>query len=300
MSVQYVQHRHVVHHESAEVISTNLCDDFATMHLSAPQIAAAARPGQFISVLCPRHDRPLEVFDSANDWAMRFRAQRASAPGLGPLLRRPISIHDAAADRICILFKLVGRGTHMLAGLKPGTRLDALGPMGNGFDLDGEFRTALLVGGGAGIAPLPFLARRLQQAGKTLVVVLGARRKPPVSPHLFSALGATVHVASEAPIQGAYHGLCTDLVESVLSTIHLEQPRAFACGPAPMLRRVASLCSTASVPLQVSLEQRMGCALGACMACVVQVFGPHGLSRPVRVCTEGPVFDSQKVDWNAT
>jgi len=296
------EHRPAVHDVRAEVVaSARRGDGFAHLTLHAPAIASAAQPGQFVSVLCPTERRHLGAFDTAEAWAQAYRKSPATAPGSAPLLRRPISTHRATRDgRLELLFKVVGRGTKLLAALGESDRVDVLGPMGHGFDLDGRYDTAVLVAGGAGLAPMPLLAERLHEAGKKIAVIAGAKDVFPMSMSFFSDLGAEVFCASETPRDGVYHGLCTDLLERSLQARAPggQALRAFSCGPWAMLRVVAALCAQHAVPLQVSLEQRMGCALGACMACVRKVFDDQGHAHHVRVCTEGPVFDAEKVKWD--
>ena len=302
MALQYTEKRPTVYRARARVAAIAIQGNgFASLTLTAPTIAQAARPGQFVTVVRPSQARPLRTFDTPEAWAAAYRAAPSRAPDSPPLLRRPISIHRATTQgQVTLLIRAVGRGTRELAALGPDDYVDVLGPMGNGFELSGDYETAILVAGGAGLAPMLFLAESLHRMGKKLVIIAGVKEDFPMPMTVFSDLGAEVLLASESPIKGVYHGLCSEPLEQFLSRRrqHGQTHRAFACGPWPMLRRVAELCAQHNVPLQVSLEQRMGCALGACMACVRKVLDHDGRPQNLRVCTEGPVFDAQKVKWD--
>jgi len=305
MKVSYTEKQPRVHCTRAKVVSSrDLPDGFARMKLIIPAIARQAKPGQFVSVLCPTDDRRVRMFNTAEDWAAVYRRKPARAPGSPPLLRRPISIHQVGKNgTLELLFKVIGRGTKLLSCLKSRDHVDVLGPMGNGFDLSGRYDTAIIVAGGAGIAPMPYLAKTLHKMKKKVVIIAGTKDVFPIDMSLFSSFGAELLLSKETRHRGYHHGLCTELLEQYLDkcgrrTCHSVQ--AFSCGPKAMQHAVAKICSKNSVPLQVSLEQRMGCAMGACMACVQKVLNKQGYSdaHNVRVCTEGPVFDGEKVVWN--
>ncbi|MBA3006617.1 MAG: dihydroorotate dehydrogenase electron transfer subunit [Proteobacteria bacterium] len=237
--------------------------------LNAPDIAAAAVPGQFVMV--------------------------QTAQGLDPLLRRPFSIHQINSEGLLqILFKVVGRGTERLAQCRTGEQLSILGPLGNGFNL-GESGNACLVGGGMGIAPLLFLASRfLQQShgGVTPRVILGARNREELVPLMgdFLALGIEVLAATDDGSFG-YHGLVTD----VLKTLNLtSQSSVYSCGPKPMMAAVHHLCQKENIPCQVSVETVMACGMGACLGCAV----PLKAGGYAHVCSDGPVFEAGELLWS--
>ncbi len=237
--------------------------------LNAPDIAAAAVPGQFVMV--------------------------QTAPGLDPLLRRPFSIHQVSSEGLLqILFKVVGRGTERLAQCRAGEQLSLLGPLGNGFVL-GESCNACLVGGGMGIAPMLFLASRfLQQShsGVTPRVILGARNGEELVPLMgdFLDLGIEVLAATDDGSFG-HHGLVTD----VLKTLNLtSQSTVYSCGPKPMMGAIHHLCQKENIPCQVSVETVMACGMGACLGCAV----PLKAGGYAHACSDGPVFEAGELLWS--
>jgi dihydroorotate dehydrogenase electron transfer subunit len=182
-----------------------------------------------------------------------------------------------------------------------------MGPLGKGFSLPSEVGTQFLVAGGIGVAALFALSQRMQAGGHRCTVFIGGKTKEHVlCVNEFRGLGAEVYVATEDGSAG-FRGMITDMVGSFLQD-HPVPSGLFACGPVDMLRAIAELAESRSIPCQVSLESRMACGLGACLGCVVRTrenpsFGSEGLpdnERGVsfkRVCSEGPVLDSQEVDW---
>ena len=203
-------------------------------------------------------------------------------PGL--FLRRPISVCDWDGEAVTLLYKVVGAGTEEMSRFAPGTELDMLTGLGNGFDLSASGSKPLLVGGGIGVAPLYRLARELLSDGKRPAAVLGYNsREEMIYADEFRALGAEVTVATADGSCGV-KGFVTDALP--LSGTY---DYVFACGPAPMLR---ALDGAVSVPGQFSLEERMGCGFGACMGCVHKAKGFHK-----RVCKDGPVFRREEIVW---
>ncbi|OQX11234.1 MAG: hypothetical protein BWK76_19460 [Desulfobulbaceae bacterium A2] len=252
--------------EKAEILAMQaLTADMYRCRLHAPQIAAAARPGQFVMV-------------------------RVSQ-GLDPLLRRPLSIHRVDRVTVELLFKVVGRGTALLAAAAVGGRLDLVGPLGHGFSEDTS-TPVLLEGGGMGIAPLLFLAARLRAAapGQSLPVLLGARHRGEleVLAEDFVGVGCEVHVATDDGSLG-HHGLVTEL----FSRVARPGARVAACGPWPMLRAVACQCREQGYACEVSLETMMACGLAACLGCAV----PRPGGGYAHVCKDGPVFAAGEVVW---
>jgi dihydroorotate dehydrogenase electron transfer subunit len=231
--------------------------------LEAPEIAAEARPGQFVMVAC----------------------------GGDTFLPRPFSIHRVDGGRLALLFKVVGQGTRWLSQCKKGGRLDIFGPLGNGFTVFPESNNLLLVGGGMGIAPLCFLADYAAGEGKKVTVIQGARSAAcllPVAcpqklydkgvlPVSFQCLNAT-----EDGSEG-FKGLATQLVPHYLKGID----QVFACGPAAMYRTMARMPELKGIKnIQLSLEIMMGCGTGVCYGCTIKT--KKGLKQ---VCKDGPVFE---------
>ena len=176
----------------------------------------------------------------------------------GRLLPRPFSLCLAPAGELAFLVDPIGPGTEALCALEPGEEIRVLGPLGHGYRLDVE--RPLLVGGGIGIAPLPYLA---QQLGGSPPVVLGFRSEE-------HAEAAALLPGAEVVIDPT---LVTELIEPGFDVL--------ACGPEPMLQAVAALCPSA----QLAREAPMACGYGACYGCVVEIEG-----QLKRLCVEGPVL----------
>ncbi|SDL75981.1 dihydroorotate dehydrogenase electron transfer subunit [Sediminibacillus halophilus] len=203
------------------------------------------------------------------------------------LLRRPISIADIDGNgNITIIFKISGRGTDMLSKRTSGSRVNALLPCGTGYPVDNlKLDTALLVGGGIGVPPLYYLGKTLAGSGTRIISILGFQKAEHVFyKEKFAELGESIIVTDD----GSYgeKGLVTDC----LSKMDIDFDCFFSCGPTPMLRAVTNKLS--GRPGYISVEQRMGCGIGACYACVVPVKGETGFKK---ICKDGPVFAANEV-----
>ncbi|WP_044893829.1 dihydroorotate dehydrogenase electron transfer subunit [Bacillus alveayuensis] len=207
-----------------------------------------------------------------------------------PLLRRPLSICEIDPERkqFTMIYRKAGLGTSLLARKMPGERLDILGPLGNGFPLEAaaEGQTALLVGGGIGVPPLYELSKRLVEKGVHVIHVLGFQHKDVVFlENEFAKLGET-YVAT---VDGSYgvQGVVTDVIRQHEFTFDV----LYSCGPKPMLKALEQAFPHKNVYL--SLEERMGCGIGACFACVCRV--PNSDTAYRKVCNDGPVFKAGEV-----
>ena len=200
------------------------------------------------------------------------------------LLRRPISIHDVDKERntMKLLVQIVGKGTRKLSELKVGEVLNLIYPLGHGFSVAGE--RPLLVGGGAGIAPLLYLAKCYKNKGVEPVILLGGRTKElipvreafePYGKVYYAtedgSLGEKSLVTQHSCFEDAYDHICT-------------------CGPTPMMKAVGRYAGEKGIPCEVSLENMMACGIGACLCCVCDTDEGHKC-----VCKEGPVFDVKKL-----
>ncbi|MDF2926969.1 MAG: Dihydroorotate dehydrogenase electron transfer subunit [Paenibacillaceae bacterium] len=208
-------------------------------------------------------------------------------PGTDPLLRRPISIceADTAKGQFTMIYRAEGKGTRQLAAKQPGDYVDVLGPLGRGFPVQeaspGE--TALLIGGGIGVPPLYYLSKQLLARGVRPVHVLGfAAQEDVFYQDKFSALGETYLATVD--------GSCGDkgFVTDVIAERGLTFDVLYACGPTPMLKALDVLYR--DVKGFLSLEERMGCGVGACYACVCKVQGDETGLAYRKVCKDGPVF----------
>jgi len=210
--------------------------------------------------------------------------------GLDPLLRRPISIssYNYEQKSLTMIYRKDGRGTSMLAELRPGMFVDILGPLGNGFPVDevsiGD--TALLVGGGIGVPPLYELSNQLVAKGVNVIHVLGFQTASAVFYEEEFLKNGETYVATA---DGSYgrKGFVTDVMKE------LQFDCIYTCGPTPMLRAIEQNYQDKKVFL--SLEERMGCGIGACFACVCKKKDdPTGVSYK-KVCSDGPVFRAGEV-----
>ena len=243
--------------------------DIVRLTLDAPDIAAIARPGQFVMVACG---------------AMQ-----------DPLLRRPFSVHSCYPNgRVQLLLRVVGRGTALLAATLAGQELSLLGPLGRGFGPPAADGEVCLIGGGIGSAPLFFLAQWLVGQGIFPLVLLGAGSEKDHLPLLqeFRELGCAVHVSTDDGSLG-HHGFVTGLLPSLSDKIS----KVYACGPEPMMAAVAHFCASQDKPLacEVSLETHMACGLGACLGCAIPI--PGRTDAYQHVCKQGPVFQAEEVVW---
>ena len=212
-----------------------------------------------------------------------------------PLLPRPMAIYrtrrgEPAGARVDLLYKVVGRGTALMAALRRGESVHLVGPLGRGFAEPRAGERALLVGGGTGIASLRGLAERAAQGGAS-VVMLGARSATDLMGREdFEALGVELRIATEDGSAGR-RGLVTELLAEALGAPG--PSRVYACGPTPMMRAAARLAAQGNAACQVSLENRMACGFGVCLGCAVPRVG-EGFDL---VCRDGPVFSAERLRW---
>lgn len=209
------------------------------------------------------------------------------AQGLDPLLRRPLSICDVDKERsqLKLIYRAEGKGTRLLANKIPGETVDVLGPLGKGFPYKSRKvgEKAVLIGGGIGVPPLYYLSKLLNEQGVEVVHILGFQSAEHVFfEEEFKALGET-HVVT---VDGSHGG--KGLVTDMLSKWSLDSWDAmYSCGPTPMLQALAELFADTE-NAYLSLEQRMGCGIGACFACVCHT--PDSAVSYKKICSDGPVF----------
>lgn len=204
----------------------------------------------------------------------------------GFFLRRPISVCDAEGDMLTLIYKVVGTGTEFMRELTPGQSLDLMTGLGNGFDISGEFKRPMLLGGGAGAAPLYLLAKKLCETGKNPEVVLGFNSADEVFlSRDFASLGCETIITTADGSTGI-KGFAPDGA----AVFHTMPDYIFCCGPKPMLRAVYDAFD---LPGQYSFEERMGCGFGACMGCSMMT--SEGAKR---VCRDGPVFKREVLIWD--
>lgn len=206
------------------------------------------------------------------------------------VMPRPFSIVEIEGNVVSVLIKVVGRNTKAYSELKPGERIGVIGPQGSAISIDKNTESCILVGGGIGGAALIFLAKEMIAQKKCCTVLLGARDKNQISGIcFFEKYGADVMTITE--VGEGQIGFVTDLLEE--SVAKDDGALVVACGPKPMLKKVAEVCSESGNPCLVMLEEVMACGMGSCKGCAV--FGKDGSVK--HVCTDGPAIDADWIDW---
>ena len=265
---------------AAVITNTRLSDDYSVLALEAPEIAGLARPGQFLMV---------KATHSAD-----------------PLLRRPFSIFEILRDKsgapigVSLLNKRIGTATRLLYDVEPGAHVACLGPLGRPFEPVDAPSQAWMVAGGVGLAPFLTLAEALAARGTPATLFYGARRASELYyVDAFERLGVTTVLSTEDGSRGM-KGYVTAPLEQAFSALQPDEAvRLYVCGPTPMMRAVSAIARANNQPCDVSLEQVMGCGLGGCYSCVVLTRQPGAAPHFVRSCLDGPVFDADRIVWEA-
>lgn len=248
--------------QSKLIKKEQLKEDIFKFTLEAKEIVDVAKPGQFIEI---------RVTD-----------------GLDPFLRRPISIYNMDKEKgiLEIIFRVQGKGTEILSRIKEGENIDIVGPLGYGvFKFEG-YKNIAILGGGIGVFPLYELAKQAKKEAK-INTYLGFRNKEAVLlEEEFNKVSNKLVITTD---DGSYkiHGFAINELKKDIESIDC----IFACGPLPLLKAVQNLAKEKNIPCQISLEEKMGCGLGVCLGCAVEVVA-GGYEH---VCKQGPVFDSNKV-----
>jgi len=226
-----------------------------------PEIASLIQPGQFLNV-------------------------RVSE-GIFPLLRRPFSVCDVEGESLILMFNILGEGTKILAKKHIGETIDILGPLGNGFNLNGHYDTAIIVAGGLGAAPFPYLIRKIGDK-KNIKCFVGGR-----SSHEVIQYGMKNVQTSTDDGSLGYKGNVVDLLRENLNSIISFKPKIFACGPNAMLRALKEFVIKNNIECEASTECAMACGFGICQGCPIEA-----VNQPEKyylVCKDGPVFNVRDV-----
>lgn len=238
-----------------------LAEGIYSMWVQAEDIARSAKPGQFVSLYCKDGSR---------------------------LLPRPISICEINKQQgaVRLVYRVTGKGTSEFSDLKAQDTIEVMGPLGNGFTLEGK--RALLIGGGIGIPPMLEVAKQLTCEKQ---IVLGYRDVTFLEKELASF--GEVYIATENGSKGTKGNVLDAIREN-----QLEADIIFACGPTPMLRGVKAFALEQGITCQLSLEERMACGIGACLACVCKTkeVDHHSNVKNTRICKDGPVFYAEEVE----
>lgn len=241
-----------------------ISDQIYSLWLHADDIVREARPGQFVSVYCRDESR---------------------------LLPRPISICelDKESGRLRLVYRAVGAGTQEFSSYGPGETLELVGPLGNGFPLDKGYEKPLLIGGGIGVPPMVELAKWLPG---DKAIVSGYRNGDLFLKEELSR-NAALYVATEDGSAGTKGNVLDAVREN-----RLEADAIFACGPAPMLRALKAYAAEQGIDCYLSLEERMACGIGACLACVCtsKDVDAHTNVKNKRICKDGPVFAAEEIE----
>lgn len=200
----------------------------------------------------------------------------------GFFLRRPISVCDCAEDRLVIIYKVVGAGTEAMSRMKPGAELDILTGLGNGYDISRAGDHPVLLGGGAGVPPMYWLAKELRKEGKRVTAILGFNTEKEIFyEDEFRELGCDTVVTTVDGSCGV-KGFVTDALPE-------DHTYFYTCGPEPMLKAVYRAAKTSG---EMSFEERMGCGFGACMGCTCKTIAGYK-----RICKDGPVMKKEEILW---
>ncbi|MBQ7636793.1 MAG: dihydroorotate dehydrogenase electron transfer subunit [Lachnospiraceae bacterium] len=253
-----------------------ISNDIFDMILLAPEIASEAKAGQFVNVYLKDASR---------------------------LLPRPISIcgFDSAEGTVRLVFRIAGEGTRELSKMREGEEIKVLGPLGNGF-LPVNEKKALLFGGGIGIPPMLGLAKQLSEKGINVTSVLGYRDASLFLAEEFKTYGDLIIATDDGSC--GFHGNVVEAaksrVESSYATDKLDPTDTclYACGPLPMLKGLKAFANEKGFNAQISMEERMACGIGACLACVCKTAEVDGHSnvKNKRICKDGPVFFANEID----
>lgn len=242
----------------------SIAKEIYSFTILCPEVAEVTRAGQFVHIL-PR----------------------------GYTLRRPISICgiDKSKGTLRIVFEVRGDGTKELSETHTGGLIDMVAPLGNGFNLNEDIKRVVLVGGGIGTPPMLPLA---EIYGEGATVITGFRNASAVILQGdFKKTGAKTILCTDDGSTGI-HGLVTNPLEEVLKSEKVDL--ICACGPTPMLRAISKMANDFNIECQVSLEERMGCGVGACLVCACKI-NQDGKEQMLHVCKNGPVFNSKEVVW---
>jgi dihydroorotate dehydrogenase electron transfer subunit len=229
--------------------------------LYAPEISSKVKPGQFVNI-------------------------RVSET-IYPLLRRPFSVCDCEDGNIFIMFNVFGEGTKMLASKKPECTIDTLGPLGNGFNLSGDYDTAVIVAGGLGAAPFPFLLRELGDNKRVICFVGGRTHKDIITYRM-----KNVYISTDDGSMGK-KGNVVELLEENIELLKRDKIKIFACGPNAMLRALKEFTVKNDFECEASTECAMACGFGICQGCPIE--STKQKDKYLLVCKDGPVFNVRDV-----
>jgi len=260
----------MIHHRDSSVIGNeNILPGFYLLRLHSPTIASQCLPGQFVHLRCP---------------------------GSGTYLRRPFSIYSSnGEDSIEIIYKVVGRATSAMSHLKAGDAVDLVGPLGKPFMLRKGKSKAIALGGGIGIPPVMFFCQYYGSVLDRTVLLIGAKtRRQVLLPTALFTQQIEIEVFTEDGSRGKMGTPDLALRQLLINKeFQREETLVIACGPRPFLYEVHRIASDFGVECQVSVEETIGCGVGACLACAV----PSAGGGYLHICKDGAVVNSSQIDW---
>lgn len=230
------------------------------LEVHAPELAVISNPGEFYNIKVSQTDYPL--------------------------LRRPFSICDVEGGSLYFMFNVVGEGTGLLSNKKEGDTINLLGPLGKGFNIEGDYETAVIAAGGLGAAPFPLLIKKL--GNLKILSFIGGRNSEDIVRYGFE----NINVATDDGSEG-FHGNVVELLEENLEKLRGQKIKIFSCGPNPMLRALKDFSLEHSFDCEISMECAMACGFGICQGCPIE--SVHDSSAYKLVCKDGPVFNVNDV-----
>lgn len=240
------------------------------LKVESPELASLAQPGQFAHIKC--------------------------GDGKDIILRRPLSFYKIEGTILSFLYKVIGKGTGVLKMRSPGEEISLLGPLGRGFWFRKDNKKKIIIAGGVGIAPFPHLIKEMIHKAKInpedIVLIYGAKKKEfLVGLDEFRKTGISLSLATDDGSDG-FKGTTAELLLKLYKENNLKGSDFFACGPEIMMKGLVEVIKKQGDRIQVSLEERMGCGIGACLSCVKKVNGKY-----MRICRDGPIFWGDEVKW---
>jgi dihydroorotate dehydrogenase electron transfer subunit len=236
-------------------------NDIFLLKIYSPKIASLIKPGEFLNV---------KVSQTCF-----------------PLLRRPFSVCDVEGDHIFLMFNILGEGTKALASKNKGDLIDILGPLGNGFKLDDNYDTAIIVAGGLGVAPFPYLIRKIGNK-KNIYSFIGGKTHIEVVTY-----GMKNFKVSTEDGSSGFKGNVVELLAQNIETLNSGKVKIFACGPNTMLNSLKQLCIKYDLDCEASTESAMACGFGICQGCPIE--STNDKNKYLLVCKNGPVFNVRDI-----
>ena len=235
--------------------------DIFLLKIYSPEIASVIKPGEFLNVKV--------------------------AQTCFPLLRRPFSVCDVVDDYFFLMFNILGEGTKALASKKKGDLIDVLGPLGNGFNLDDDYNTAVLVAGGLGVAPFPYVTRIISNK-KNIYSFIGGKTSTDVITYGMKSFKVSTEDGSTG-----FKGNVVELLEQNIETLNSGKVKIFACGPNLMISSLKKFCLEHNFDCEASTECAMACGFGICQGCPIE--SANDKDRYLLVCKNGPVFNLKDI-----